>query len=117
MNPAERFTAAQALNDGWVVNTAPRSKNVALHSGFVDNLRSFQSQNKFKKAALQVIAKQLNDEQIKSLRDTFMALDANGDGLLTPEEMRTSLKRSGLSLPFDFQQIKSLRDTFMALDA
>jgi len=64
------------------------------------------SQNKLKKAALNIIAGQLGDSQIKALRDTFMALDGNGDGLLTVNEMKEGLLKSGLKeIPPDLQQI------------
>merc|ERR1711972_1044110 len=66
MNPRDRYTAAQA-------------KNLSLQDNFVDNLRSFRSQNKLKKAALHIIAGQLTDDKIKALRDTFVSLDGNGD--------------------------------------
>jgi len=72
----------------------------------VDNLRGFRSQNKLKKAALQVIAGQLGESQIKALRETFMALDDNGDGLLTAAEMKEGLQKAGLKeIPPDLQQI------------
>merc|ERR1711920_739253 len=68
--------------------------------------RSFRSQNKLKKAALQIIAGQLNDGQIKALRETFVQLDHNGDGLLTPAELKEGLAKAGLKeIPPDIQQI------------
>merc|ERR1719498_420092 len=106
MNPKERFTASQALEHDWVKNKAPKAKNVDLNASLVDNLRGFRSQNKLKKAALHVIAGQLGESQIKNLRDTFMALDENGDGLLTVNEMKEGLKKCGLKeIPPDLQQI------------
>merc|ERR1712137_485548 len=46
------------------------------------------------------------ESQIKALRDTFMALDENGDGLLTVNEMKEGLSRCGLKeIPPDLQQI------------
>jgi len=106
MNPRDRYTAEQALNHVWVRNKAPKSGNVALQSSLMDNLRGFRSQNKLKKAALHVIASQLGESQIKALRDTFMALDENGDGLLTVNEMKEGLNRCGLKeIPPDLQQI------------
>merc|ERR1712032_368473 len=91
MNPRDRYTAEQALNHEWVKNKAPNATNMTLQEGFVDNLRGFRSQNKLKKAALQCIATQLDDGQIKKLRETFMALDGNGDGSLTANEMKEGL--------------------------
>jgi len=106
MNPRDRFTAEQALNHVWVRNTAPKASAVALRSTLVDNLRGFRSQNKLKKAALHVIASQLGESQIKALRDMFMALDGNGDGLLTVAELKHGLEKAGLKeIPPDLQQI------------
>jgi len=106
MNPRDRYTAEQTLNHEWIRNKAPAAKNVSLQSGFVDNLRGFRSQNKLKKAALHIIAGQLNEDQIKNLREMFMALDNNGDGLLTAAEMKEGLAKAGLKdIPADLQAI------------
>merc|ERR1712176_928745 len=49
---------------------------------------------------------QLNEEQIKALRDTFMQLDGNGDGKLTVNEMKEGIQKAGLKeIPQDLQQI------------
>jgi len=106
MNPRDRYTAEQALNHVWVRNKAPKASNVPLQGGIVGNLKSFRSQNKLKKAALHVIASQLGENQIKGLRETFMQLDDNGDGLLTAAEMKEGLAKAGLKdIPADLQQI------------
>ncbi|CAK9007604.1 unnamed protein product [Durusdinium trenchii] len=109
--PKRRTTGDEVLQ-------APKASHVALQSNFVDNLRGFRSQNKLKKAlvdegdlsggkaALHIIAGQLNEDQIKALRDTFMGLDKNGDGLLTPAELKEGLQKAGLKeIPPDLQQI------------
>merc|ERR1712151_271502 len=52
------------------------------------------------------IASGLDEGQIKALRETFMALDGNGDGLLTVNEMKEGLNKAGLKeIPSDLQQI------------
>merc|ERR1712032_866335 len=72
----------------------------------MDNLRGFRSQNKLKKAALQIIAGQLSEAQINHLRDTLLALDSNGDGLLTANEMKEGLQKAELNdIPSDLQDI------------
>jgi len=109
MNTKERFSAEQTLNHRWILHKAPKATNVELESSFVDNLQKFRAQNKLKKAALHVIAGQLGSEQIKKLRETFMALDTNMDGLLTSAEMKHGLEQAGLKdIPPDLQEI--LRD-------
>merc|ERR1719162_1250710 len=79
MNPRDRYTAEQALNHDWIKNKAPKATNVNLQTGFVDNLKGFRSQNKLKKAALHVIANQLNEDQIKNLKQIFVQMDGNQD--------------------------------------
>merc|ERR1719401_818077 len=106
MNPRERYTAQQALNHDWILHKAPRAPDVSLKDAFVDNLRGFRSQSKLKKAALHIIAGQLSEEKIKNLRETFIALDQNGDGLLTLTELKDGLSKAGLiDVPADLQQI------------
>merc|ERR1712039_1067232 len=105
-NPRDRYTAEQTLNHVWIKNKAPKATGAKLAESMVDNLRGFRSQNKLKKAALHIIANQLNEDQIKALRETFMALDGNGDGKLTINEMKEGIKKSGLKeIPPDLQQI------------
>jgi calcium-dependent protein kinase len=105
MNPRDRYTAEQALNHVWVRNLAPKAAGVSLQSSLVDNLKSFRSQNKLKKAALHVIANQLGEVQIKALRDVFMQLDHNGDGLLTAQEMKDGLLKICKEIPPDLHNI------------
>lgn len=77
-----------------------------LTQGFVSKLNNFRSENRFKKAALQIIAGQLKNDQIAQLREAFTAIDVNGDGLLTLEELSSGLKRAGLtSVPSELQLI------------
>lgn len=105
MSPKERFSAEQALNHVWVSNKAPKAKDTPLSTGMFDNLKSFRSQNKLKKAALHVIANQMSENQIKALRDVFMGLDNNGDGLLTIKELKEGLEKAGMEVSADLQKI------------
>jgi calcium-dependent protein kinase len=106
MSPQIRYDAEKALNHHWIKDAAPAAPRVQLLPGIVENLRGFRSQNKLKKAALNVIANNLNEKEIKSLRDTFVSLDENGDGLLTLEELKAGLANAGgLEIPVDLQAI------------
>lgn len=104
MKPSSRPTACQALQHTWIKKCSPRAKPINTGSGLVKNLSKFRSQHRLKKAALQVIAGQLNDSKIKDLREIFTQLDDNGDGLLSVEELRTGIQKSELKeIPEDFQ--------------
>jgi len=98
VDPKARFSAQKALGHKWIQQTAPRTSTAPIKANpnLVDNLRSFRSQNKLKKAALQIIATQLDDAAIRGLRDTFTALDSNGDGLLSCAEIKSGLEKAGV---------------------
>mmetsp|Transcript_38741 Transcript_38741/g.72671 ORF Transcript_38741/g.72671 Transcript_38741/m.72671 type:complete len:536 (-) Transcript_38741:173-1780(-) len=105
-DPQARYTAEQALNDEWIKFRAPKADPVSLQADILEHLRGFQAASHLKKAALTVIAGRLSEEQLCELRRTFVAMDLNGDGLLSMCEMRAGLAKAGLSdLPQDFQKL------------
>merc|ERR1712176_440556 len=98
-NFEERFCARRALHDVWVVKCAPKATEVEPHPDLIDNLRKFTHTNKLKKAAIHIIASQLAENQIKGLRDLFMQMDQNGDGLLTRQELKDGLQKIQVKEP------------------
>merc|ERR1712039_119519 len=58
------------------------------------------------KAALFEIAKVLSEDKIKTLKEQFQAMDANGDGMLSVQELTEGMKKGGLkNIPADLQLI------------
>merc|ERR1712050_707603 len=96
MKPSDRYTAEQALNHAWIKERAPKAKDVALQSGFFDNLKGFRSHTKLVKPAMYSIPNLLSEDQIKNLKQIFMQMDGNQDGQLTAAEMRDGLAKAGL---------------------
>jgi len=98
LDPAERYTAEQALADSWIRLKAQRPHAVpSMQPNLLQGLRNFQSENRLKKAALHVITKQISDEQTRGLRDIFLGLDTDSDGTLTVAELKTGLQQAGLA--------------------
>eukprot|EP00922_Rhytidocystis_sp_ex-Travisia-forbesii_P049193 GHVS01073262.1.p1 GENE.GHVS01073262.1~~GHVS01073262.1.p1 ORF type:complete len:640 (-),score=81.16 GHVS01073262.1:387-2306(-) len=108
-NPDERYTAEQALGHPWIRHYSTKSNpsaDMPLNKEILDNFRAFRALSKLKKAALTVIAQQMNEGEISMLKTTFMALDENGDGTLTVQEIRRGLRNSGLKeIPADLDQL------------
>jgi calcium-dependent protein kinase len=103
VRPLERYSAEQALNHAWVAQMAPNATR-SLNLNFLKDLKSLRSVTLLKKVALQVMVGQFSEHQLSSLRDIFVALDLNGDGMLTIDEMREGLSQAGLGeIPAELQ--------------
>merc|ERR1712217_133438 len=66
--PKQRCTPQRALKHTWIRHTAPGAKDEPFTQGFLNKLSNFRSQKEFKKAGLQVIADQLDNNQLDQLR-------------------------------------------------
>lgn len=89
--PERRLTASEALQHNWIRTLAKNRKVERLHKMNIESLKKFQHHQKLKQAALTAIAVHINPKDIKQLKDTFKALDRNGDGSLNLEELRQGL--------------------------
>jgi len=94
-NPADRCTAAEALQHEWmrVRATASVDEQATI---MLKNLRGFNAAGRFKKLALQAIARQCDDKLINDMRAVFNKLDTDHDGQLSLEELRTGLEDASL---------------------
>jgi calcium-dependent protein kinase len=107
-DPKDRYTAEQVLNHTWVKNQAPGADDVILNLN-TENLKIYKNINKLQKAVLTFIASRLKDDDIKTLREIFSALDKNQDGTLTIEEIKNGV--SQLKVKLDIDEIFSSIDT------
>merc|ERR1712007_337948 len=94
MDPSKRLTSAQALKHTWISSTTPNSAGRAVRPSVAENLISFKKATRLKKAALQIIASHVDEKKITKLRDAFIALDVDGDGMLSAEELKICLAGS-----------------------
>jgi len=104
-DPQVRPSAAQALQQPWIED---RSSNVAasqLTKLEVGRLKAFGRMNQMKKAALSVIATQLDNSKIDGLKELFMSMDRNQDGTLSASEMKQGFQQAGLAIPGDLDQL------------
>lgn len=101
-DPNRRLSAKQALEHPWFrIGNKPTPfgfKNDITVSIF-EGLMDYQAYSKLKRAVLQLLARELSERQIQELRKKFMALDTEGDGLLSVEELLKGMRHVGHVLP------------------
>ena len=92
--PERRLTANEALQHRWMrahaESNSPlnRKKLRKLNLG---NIKNFHKSEKIKQVALMAIAVQSDPNDIKELKEMFQALDKDGNGSITFEELQHGL--------------------------
>lgn len=110
MDPAKRATADQILQHPWM-----RENGVAtdkpLDNVILQRMKTFANHNKLKKEAMKVIASAMPSDEIAGLANMFKAIDADGSGTITADELREALKQKGSLLkPDELQGLLAMID-------
>ena len=88
-DPAARLSLTECLNHPWIrTNTLSESTNSRPILTALRNLKAFEAKKQLKQVILSFISAHINQqEETKVLREAFLSVDVNGDGLLSREEL------------------------------
>ena len=87
-----RPTAQEVVAHPWFAKMADKNVVSEVPPILTKNLKSFRGAQKMKKVVLTYVATQLSEKEIISMKKLFQALDKNGDGRLSKEEIIEGLK-------------------------
>uniref|UniRef100_A0ACD5UM04 Uncharacterized protein n=3 Tax=Avena sativa TaxID=4498 RepID=A0ACD5UM04_AVESA len=105
-DPKKRITSAQVLQHPWLREGEASDK--PIDSAVLSRMKQFRAMNKLKKMALKVIASNLNEEEIKGLKQMFSNMDTDNSGTITYEELKAGLAKLGSKL--SEAEVKQLMD-------
>eukprot|EP00879_Flechtneria_rotunda_P004051 GHRR01004294.1.p1 GENE.GHRR01004294.1~~GHRR01004294.1.p1 ORF type:complete len:279 (+),score=107.43 GHRR01004294.1:1153-1989(+) len=97
-DPSQRATAAEVLAHDWIRENGVAGDNL-IEPEVLRRIRGFAAMNKLKKEALKVIAGNLPMNEIIGLKEMFHAMDKDGSGTITVDEMRDGLRAKGSKIP------------------
>jgi len=85
----ERLSASEVVKHEWMKEERPHNPahEHVLDQALMRQMRKFLAHNKVKKAALHVIARQIDDTSIEKLRDIFLKFDKDNSGTIETSEM------------------------------
>jgi calcium-dependent protein kinase len=87
-DPDQRPSAEEALQHPWIVEMSSSTVDAAVAIGALSNLKTFRADQKLKQATFAFIASQLLSKGEKeNLAKIFKAIDKNGDGKLSKDEI------------------------------
>jgi len=86
---AQRYSAAQALDDPWLKEVLGQQEiDEPLAMSALKNLKSFRAERKLQEATWMFLVTYMSTREEKAeLLKTFQALDENGDGQLSTDEL------------------------------
>ncbi|WOK95510.1 hypothetical protein Cni_G04217 [Canna indica] len=96
-DPKLRLTAKQVLEHPWIQD-AKKAPNVPIGDVVKSRLKQFSRMNRFKRRALRVIADHLSTEEVEDIKEIFKMMDTDNDGIVSYEELKTGLTKSGSHL-------------------
>eukprot|EP01069_Polyplicarium_translucidae_P001351 Polyplicarium_translucidae@DN1633_c0_g1_i1.p1 len=116
-DPRKRLAAADALQHPWLqyYTSSNISSDTPLSNKLGDNLlekfRNFQRHTKLKKLAITVVAYHTSERDIGALNEMFAALDTNGDGVLTVQEVSHGLSSVNVKFGAELEDLLRELDT------
>lgn len=93
-DPARRMSAAEAAVHPWVCGGSHEGIMRPLHNNCATTMSAFSSFHrcsKIRRAALTAMAMQLTSKQLRGLKEEFLAMDTDGNGRISKEELARSI--------------------------
>lgn len=97
-NADERITVFNALQHPWLVehgcaeSSGGESK---IDGSMVMSLQSYGSASKLRRCFLSAVAKTISDEQVSKIREAFVSLDSEKNGMILGRDVGTTLINAG----------------------
>eukprot|EP01016_Furgasonia_blochmanni_P032966 TRINITY_DN3411_c0_g1_i5.p1 TRINITY_DN3411_c0_g1~~TRINITY_DN3411_c0_g1_i5.p1 ORF type:complete len:354 (+),score=123.19 TRINITY_DN3411_c0_g1_i5:493-1554(+) len=115
-DPKRRLTASQAFMHPWVqAQVQLENSNLLVDPAIFANLESFIEATTLKKTLLIYLAQQVPDKDVEVLKQIFVKLDKNGNGILSKTEfvqgLNEFIEATGNSLT-----LEKIEKLFVAID-
>jgi len=113
VDPKKRLTANAALEHPWIMRRARARSSQdgsVVDEAIVQSITCFAHQSKFRRQCLSIMAWSLTRDERTQVRDAFLELDTNKNGVISLGEFKTVLEEH-----FDIQDEEATK-AFRALD-
>jgi len=94
MDPAQRLTAKAALEHNWIFSHCGESDTCTIDCSVVNSIMSWINAPKLQRACLSMVSWSLTNAQHALVRDYFVALDKDHDGLIKWTELKDAIADS-----------------------
>lgn len=96
-----RPTASECYQHPWfkaehIVNA--NAEQVPISSDIVNNLKAFKGISSLRRSCLTILAKMLNPNEFKQLREEFNKIDTNLSGTIETSELKDAVRKANMDL-------------------
>jgi len=112
-NVHDRCTAAEAFSHEWCHGPRCESRgDTMISQQLLGRMHRYMTNNRLKRVALHIIARQISDDSIERLRRVFLRIDKDNSGTLTVDEMR----QAAAMLNLDEEEQQDMVEVMCSLD-
>lgn len=98
VNVQDRCTADQAFHHPWCdLKASDEEADKGISKQMIGDILRFFTNNRLKRVALRIIARQIDDGAIESQRSVWLSVDTDNSGTLTLDEMNKAVMRLDVS--------------------
>ena len=95
-----RISAVKCIDHKWFAKMKmSKMETCLLDPDILDRLKEYQGSSGFQKEVMNVLVKNLNDEEISKLTEQFHIIDRDNTGYITSEELRLVCNDAGNPVP------------------
>ena len=123
VDPSQRLSAAEALEDEWFkkninINKINETQSQNNFNIFIKNISEFCAEQKLQQATLAFLVHNFAPkEELNELKKIFFAFDKNGDGKLSKEEFVTGLTNIDYNFNIGLKEEESLDGLIKNIDS
>lgn len=100
-SPASRLDTQAALNHPWLTSTALTNSRPVLSAAQLRSIDSYAGAPLFRRAILQLVARELAPDDVSDLRRTFLEMAGDEEGTVRLSELKAAIRGDASTQPVD----------------
>ena len=98
VDPEKRLHSANSLKHKWFNIVEDMQEDRKLSEAVIQRFRSFKGISQFKRAAMNMLIKTINQSEVEDLRYVFEKMDEDKSGMISAQELGKYLKERNMGM-------------------